>query len=529
MKWSIGKIASKWALFSPDKTAIVYEDRAITYKMLNDDANRLANFFREKGLKKGDRIAVCLYNCPEFLASFFAAAKLGLIFVPLHYRLVPRELKYQLDRCGTRLLIFDDQVTKAVESIRSLTQVEEDKFIRLASGDSHENPSPEWAIDYSAIMDGFSKDEPEPEEIIDLDDPLLILYTSGVAGQPKGAVISHGQTFFKNFQIIIYTDMREDDVVLFQAPLCHSAGLCGVATPALCRGASLIMRRKFDASQFATDIERFRATMVFGLTTMFRFILESKMLDKIDTSSVRITFGGGERTPPKLIQDLAEKGLHLLMGYGQTENSAMILMPRNMGRDKVGSCGLPNFFTDAWIEGKDGKRLPPGQIGEIVARGPNVMSGYWDMPEETAKTIIDGNLHTGDLGYMDEDGFFYIVDRAKDMYRSGGENVYPAEIEKILAQHPKIENVAIIGVPDEKWGETGKAFIKCKEGCTITKEEVIQFLDGKVAKYKFPGQVEVVDTLPMTAWGKVKKSALKKSFSKNQTTSLIPAKTCITA
>jgi len=518
MKWSIGKIASKWALFSPDKTAIVYEERPITYKMLNEDANRLANFFREKGLKKGDRIAVCLYNCPEFLVSFFASAKLGLIFVPLHYRLVSRELEYQLNRCGTRLVIFDHQLAKSVESIRSLTQVEDDKFIWLASDNVGNNACPEWAINYREIMQTFSKNEPEPEEIIDLDDPLLILYTSGVAGHPKGAVISHGQTFFKNFQIMIYTDMREDDVVLFQAPLCHSAGLCAVATPALCRGASLIMRRRFNAVQFAKDIESFRATIVFGLTTMFRFILESKILDKIDTSSVRITFGGGERTPPNLIQDLAEKGLHLLMGYGQTENSAMILMPRNMGGDKIGSCGLPNFFTDAWIEGKDGTRLPPGQIGEIVARGPNVMSGYWDMPEETAKTIIDGKLHTGDLGYMDEDGFFYIVDRAKDMYRSGGENVYPAEIEKILAQHPKIENVAIIGVPDEKWGETGKAFIKCKKGSTITKDEVIQFLDGKVARYKFPGQVEVVDSLPMTSWGKVKKSALKKSFSKKPIT-----------
>jgi len=450
MKWSIGKIASKRALFSPDKPAIIYEDSPISYKRLNDDVNRLANFFRKRGLKKGDRISVCLYNCPEYLVSFFAAAKLGLIFVPLHYRLVSRELKYQLNRCGTRLLIFDHQLTKAVESIRSLTQVENDKFIWLASGNVDNIACPEWAINYSEIMQSFSTNEPKPEKIIDLDDPLLILYTSGVAGDPKGAVISHGQTFFKNFQIMIYTDMREEDV----------------------------------------DIEKYKATIVFGLTTMFRFILENEILDKIDTSSVRITFGGGERTPPGLIQDLAEKGVHLLMGYGQTENSAMILMPRNMGGNKIGSCGLPNFFTDAWIEGKDGARLPPGQVGEIVARGPNVMSGYWDMPEETAKTIADGKLHTGDLGYVDEDGFFYIVDRAKDMYRSGGENVYPAEIEKILAQHPKIENVAIIGVPDEKWGETGKAFIECKEGSTITEDEVIQFLDGKVARYKFPGQVE---------------------------------------
>ncbi len=511
MKWSIGKIASKRALFSPQKPAIIYEDRPISYKRLNEDVNRLANFLREKGLRKGDRISVCLYNCPEFLVSFLAAAKLGLIVVPLHFRLVARELEYQLNRSGTRLFIFDHQLTGTVATIRSSIPVDDDKFIYLTNSDTENDPCPDWALSYSEIMRNASPAEPEPEELIDLDDPLLILYTSGVAGDPKGAVISHGQTFFKNFQIMIYTDMREDDVVLFQAPLCHSAGLCAVATPALCRGASLIMRRNFDASRFAADIEKFRATIVFGLTTMFRFILENEILDRVDTSSVRMTFGGGERTPPGLIRDLAEKGIHLLMGYGQTENSAMILMPRDMGEDKTGSCGLPNFFTDAWIEGKDGERLPPGQVGEIVARGPNVMSGYWDMPEETGKTIVDGKLRTGDLGYTDEGGFFYIVDRAKDMYRSGGENVYPAEIEKILAQHPRIENVAIIGVPDEKWGETGKAFIECKEGSTITKGEIIQFLDGKVARYKFPGQVEVVDSIPMTSWGKVKKSVFRKS------------------
>lgn len=511
MKWSIGKIASKRALFSPQKPAIIYEDKPISYKRLNDDVNRLANFLRAKGLRKGDRISVCLYNCPEFLVSFLAAAKLGLIIVPLHFRLVARELEYQLNRSGTRLFIFDHQLTGNVAKIRSSIRVDPDKFICLTNSDEGSATCPDWALSYRETIRNAAATEPEPEELIDLDDPLLILYTSGVSGDPKGAVISHGQTFFKNFQIIIYTDMREDDVVLFQAPLCHSAGLCAVAAPALCRGASMIMRRKFVASQFARDIEKYRATIVFGLTTMFRFILENQILDKIDTSSVRITFGGGERTPPGLIHDLAEKGIRLLMGYGQTENSAMILMPRDTGEDKMGSCGLPNFFTDAWIEGKDGEKLPPGQVGEIVARGPNVMSGYWEMPKETEKTIVDGKLHTGDLGYTDESGFFYIVDRAKDMYRSGGENVYPAEIEKILAQHPKITNVAIIGVPDEKWGETGKAFIECKENTTITKDEIIQFLDGKIARYKFPGQVEVVDSIPMTSWGKVKKSVLKQS------------------
>ena len=509
MKWSIGKIASKRASLSPDDIAIIYEDRPITYKALNYEVNRVANFFKDKGLKKGDRISVALLNCPEFLACYLAAAKLGLIFVPLNYRLVSREMAYQLNRCTARLLVFHDALIKSVASIRSSITVEEDKFVCLKNEDSDGMDLPDWASDYSNTMHDYSTDEPEPDEPIDLDDPLAILYTSGVAGDPKGAVISHGQTYFKNFQIILYTDMRQDDRLLFQSPLCHSAGLCAVATPALCRGATLLMRAKFDAFRFVRDIEKYSATIIFALTTMFRFMLQSGALDDTDISSVRVVFGGGERTPKSLLDELAKRGLPLQMGFGQTENSAMCLMPKASVHKKKGSCGLPNFFTEIWFQDKNGKRLTPGEIGEIVATGPNVMTGYWDLPDETGKTIVDGVLHTGDLGYMDEDGFLYVVDRAKDMYRSGAENVYPAEVEKILADHPKIENVAIVGVPDKKWGETGKAFIVLNDGDRLTKEEIYQFLDGKVAKYKFPTHFEFVKALPMTSWGKIKKSALK--------------------
>ena len=187
----------------------------------------------------------------------------------------------------------------------------------------------------------------------------------------------------------------------------------------------------------------------------------------------------------------------------------MVLMPESARTQKPGSVGLPNFFTDLWIENEDGEKLPPGEIGEIVAVGTNVMKGYWNMPEETSKTIVNGVLHTGDLGYLDEDGFVYMVDRAKDMYRTGAENVFPAEVELVLADHPDIETVAIIGVPDEKWGETGKAYIVCNQGKNLTVAQVHQFLKGKVAKYKFPTLLEIVDSLPTTVWGKIKKAELK--------------------
>lgn len=512
MKWSVGKIMSKRALWTPERTAVVYEDVPITYGALNDEVNQFAHFLQQKGLKKGDRMAVNLFNCPEFLVSYFAAAKLGIIFVPLNYRLVSQELAYQLNRCGCRLLLFHDDTCQEVAPIRSSVTVEADKFVWLKSFGSDTVAPPKWAIDYHKAIDGNPKNEPVPDTSIDLDDPLLILYTSGVTGDPKGAVVSHGQTYFKNFQYIILTDMREDDVFLSQAPLCHSAGLAVTATPALCRGALLLMRKKFDAQRFGLDIETYRATIVFGLTTMLRFVLETGVLDRVDLDSVRILLGGGERTPTALFNALAEIGLYLQMGFGQTENSGMTLVPKESVLQKKGSCGFSNFFTEVWVEDDKGQPLPPGEIGNIVATGPNVMSGYWDMPDQTAATIQNDKLFTGDLGYTDEEGFLYIADRAKDMYRSGGENVYPAEVERVLSEHPKIEYVAIIGVPDDKWGETGKAFIVCRDGQSMEKGEVFGFLEGKVARFKFPAHIEFVDSLPLSAWGKVKKGELNTLF-----------------
>jgi fatty-acyl-CoA synthase len=275
---------------------------------------------------------------------------------------------------------------------------------------------------------------------------------------------------------------------------------------------TMVMRRGFDPNEFAQDIERYRATVVIAMTTMWRMILETGKLDQIDTSSVRSVVGGGERTPPSLFEELAKRGLHMQQGFGQTECSAMMTVPKGDIFRKMGSSGKPGFFTDIWIVREDGTRAPPGEIGEIVAEGPTVMSGYWNLPEKTAEAIRDGVLYTGDLGYMDEEGFFYIVDRAKDMYRSGGENVYPAEVEKILAGHPKISNVAIIGIPDEKWGETGMAFVVPAQGETVTEEEIREFLKDKVASFKHPKYYRFMDDLPLTASMKVKKAELKEKY-----------------
>jgi fatty-acyl-CoA synthase len=513
--WDVGYIPYKHSRMHPEKTAIIFEDEPVSYGRLNDGINRCAHMLQAKGVKKGDRISVLMLNCIEFLEIYFAAAKLGAILVPLNWRLLGPELEYQLNDCEARFLFFHDSFLGSIDLIRSRLKVEDDKFIYLKSGSptfpGFELPGcPPWACDYKELTADQRTQEPAVSEPVLMDDPLAIVYTSGVTGNPKGAVLSHEQTYFKNFQIATYTDTRQTDMIIAQMPLFHSGGLFIVATPTLNSGATMVMRRGFNADEFAEDIQKYRGTIVFALTTMWRLILDSGKLDEIDVSSVRCVVGGGERTPASLFEELARRGLHMQQGFGQTENSAMMLVPREDIQRKMGSIGKPGYFTEIWIEDKTGRKLPPGEIGEIVAKGPTVMSGYWNLPEITAQTIVKGVLHTGDLGYMDEEGYFYIVDRAKDMYRSGGENVYPAEVEKILLNHPDISQVAIIGVPDAKWGEVGKAFVVPKEkGKIISIHEIRKFLADKIAKYKHPVHVEMLDELPLTATMKVKKSELK--------------------
>ncbi len=517
--WNVGYIVQKRAEMSPDRTGIIFEDKPVTYKELNEGVNRAAHFLRKRGIRNGDRVSVVLLNCVEFLEVYFACAKLGAILVPLNHRLVGPELEYQLNDCGARMVVFHDAFVENIDQIRSRLKAEADKFIYMASDSAAGNGSeladcPAWAGDYHELTGDQPVSEPVPESPVPFDAPLAIMYTSGVTGNPKGAVLTHEQTFFKNFQIAFYTEARPEDVFVAQMPLFHSGGLFIVATPSLCAGMTMVMRRGFNPAEFAEDIERYRGTIVLALTTMWRMILDAGKLDETDVGSVRCVLAGGERTPPSLFEELAKRGLHMRQGFGQTENSAMMMLAQEDIQRKMGSIGKPGFFTDIWINGSNGKRAAPGEIGEIVAKGPTVMNGYWNLPEATAKALVDGVLHTGDLGYMDEEGYFYIVDRAKDMYRSGGENVYPAEVEKILAGHPKISNVAIIGVPDEKWGEAGMAFIVPAQGETVVEEEVLEYLEGKVAKFKYPKHIKFMDDLPLTPTMKVKKAVLKEKFAK---------------
>ncbi len=505
MQWSIGKIIEKWALITPGKAALVFDGEITTYLQLEQRTNQVAHLLLAAGVAKGDRIACYCENNLDSICIYFAAAKLGLVCVPLNNRLLPAEIIYQLENSSSRIVFFDEPFADRFESVAQELAIPPSSLFQIGG----EATDKQWCNLLHTELDSMSTHSPTPAEPVALTDPLAIIYTSGTTGAPKGAVTNHLQTYFKCFQIILYADMRQDDVYLTHMPLFHSAGLFGVLTPILSRGATVVTSRKFDPKRYVEDAKNFKATLMIASTTMLKMILRDYDKSSDSFAHVRSLFGGGERTPLSLIQQLQDLGLNIRMGFGQTENSFMAMQQAGEALAKVGSVGRPGFFTDIWIKNAEGQVAAKNETGSIVARGPTVMCGYWNMPEKTAETIVDGVLDTGDVGYMDEDQHVYLVDREKDMYRSGAENVYPAEIEKLLMDHPKIFNIAIIGVPDVDWGETGKAFVVLNPEETIDLEEIHQYLEGKLARYKFPRKLEILDELPLTETGKVKKAVLK--------------------
>ncbi|MFH1123329.1 MAG: AMP-binding protein, partial [Pseudomonadota bacterium] len=344
------------------------------------------------------------------------------------------------------------------------------------------------------------------------EDIHIIMYTSGTTGFPKGAMLSHRKTFFNALNADIFYELTPNDVLLVSRPLLHSGGLLVESVPMLYKGGTIIMKRRFSAEDILKAIEQYSVTVLEASATIFRFILEQTDLKKYDLSSLKCCFTGGERVAPSLLTEFNERGIVVSQLYGQTETSTITWLPLTDAVRKLGSSGIPVFHGDVGIVDKKGRQVRAGEVGEIVVSGDIMMSGYWGRPELTKETIVDGRLHTGDLARMDEEGFFYIVDREKDMYISGGENVYPAEIEKVYLENPRIENVAVVGIPDDKWGEAGIAFVVLKEGEKMTEEEAIGFCDGRLARYKIPKKVVFVRDLPMTATQKIMRNKLQQDY-----------------
>jgi fatty-acyl-CoA synthase len=496
---------------TPEKEALVDAStgRRFTYRQFNQRANRLANGWRKEwGIQKGDRIAILAKNCPEYLESLFAAAKLGAILVPINIRLVGPELSYILNDCRPKGLIIGVDFVDVISEVEKEIDVYNRLLLDGATGSD--------MVPYEEFLGSGEDFTPKLEEPVSLDDPHVILYTSGTTGYPKGAIQTHGNILFNSLNANLALDLISSDVTLCGLPLFHTGGLHVMTTPTIHAGGTIVIERAFDAGEALGLIHERRVNTIFFVSTMWLFMSQHKDFQKTDFSGLRLAWTGGAPCPLHVIEAYQKKGVVFRQGYGLTEvgPDAMILPGEDAVR-KAGSIGKPPFHSAMRIVDSEDKDVMTGQIGELIFRGPTVTPGYWNKPEATAEALRGGWFHTGDLAIKDEDGYVFIVDRVKDMIISGGENIYPVEIEKIIYQHPKVAEVAVIGIPDDKWGEVGNAIICPKPGEILTQEEVINFLQNKLARYKIPKMITFMEALPRNPAGKVLKRVLREPYWKN--------------
>jgi fatty-acyl-CoA synthase len=360
-----------------------------------------------------------------------------------------------------------------------------------------------------AAADRLPIDEP-----VSLDDLSMVMYTSGTTGRPKGAMLTHGNLTWNAVNVLVDSDLRGDEVTLVCAPLFHTAGLNMTCLPTLLKGGTAVLMDRFDPSAALRLIERHGVTYLFGVPAMYDAMAAAPEWPALELDSLRTLTCGGAPVPDRTIRTYLDRGFTFVQGYGMTEASPGVLfLDRDQVDAKAGSAGVPHFFTDVRVVDLKGNDVAPGEKGEVVVQGPNVMRGYWDLPDETAAAIDEaGWFRTGDVAIVDEDGFVSLVDRVKDMFISGGENVYPAEIEGVLHSHPAVADCAVIGVPDEKWGEVGRALVVLTPGESATELDLLAFLDGRIAGYKVPRSVRFVGELPRSASGKLLKVPLREAY-----------------
>ncbi|MFT4305524.1 MAG: o-succinylbenzoate--CoA ligase [Microbacterium sp.] len=503
----LGSWMSKRRLKTPEKTALIFgEGERLSYRELADRVDRISALLAARGIGKGDAVAYLGENSPDFLETLFACAQLGAVFVPVNTRLAPPEVTHVLTDSGARALIHDVELAgRAADGIEAARVAHV-----LLTGDG---------TDRIPGLNRLTEAAPggHADAAVTLDDPVAIIYTSGTTGRPKGAVLSHGNLTWCAMNCIVDYDVVSSDVALMISPLFHVASLGMGAMPAIMTGATMVLERGFEPGRALELIERHGVTMLSGVPTTYQLMADHPDWAQTDLSSLRKLTCGGSAVPTRILNAYEERGLRFSQGYGMTETSpgATALSP-DMTRAKQGSVGLPHFFTDVRIADENGRMVPRGTVGEIEIAGPNVFLGYHGMPEATAAAFTDdGWFRSGDLGYLDEDGYLFIADRLKDMIISGGENIYPAEVENLVSDIEGISGVAVIGVPDQRWGEVPWAVVTLREGAEeVTTEQVRERLDGVLARYKLPKNVVVVEDLPRTASGKVRKADLRTRFGK---------------
>ncbi|MEC5425626.1 o-succinylbenzoate--CoA ligase [Virgibacillus sp. C22-A2] len=480
----------KRALITPVRVAVISKSSQSTYQELSRKINEMAAALRHTYfLEKGDRVAILSQNREEYVVAYFAIAQLGLVAVPLNIRLTTSELAFQIKDSGAKTIIYEEETESLFQEICHHTDFES-------------------AYQFDRVERDYSNKPLLVEEIDVKNDPFIICYTSGTTGRPKGAVLTQENMFWNaiNNQYAIEITSSDKSIVLL--PLFHIGGIGLFAFPTLLAGGTIVIPGKFDPGNAIRAIEDYQVTIVMGVPAIHDAIRRNSLFETANFDSVRWFYNGGAPCPKELINAYLDQGLPFGQGFGMTETSPTIFMlSKEDYKRKVGSIGKPVLFCDISIVDDKGEAVEQGEIGELLIKGPNIMKEYWGLPEETKETIRDGWLYSGDLVRQDNEGFIYVAGRKKDMIISGGENIYPLEVEQVIKELPGINEVAVIGVEDDKWGEVPIAFVSLNEG-SVHEAEIKRFALTKLGKYKVPKRIIIMDELPKNATGKINKKDL---------------------
>ncbi len=496
------------ARLTPEAPALVVVDPPLrlTYRELDERAVRCALAWRGLGLGPGDRVAILAHNRVEYLEAFFAAGKTGCVLVTLGTRLTAHELAPIVADSGARVVLYDGELGGVVAALRAAAPGVE----RWVALDAPQEPGDPSYAERVAAADpaAFTPGRPAPEDV------YCLLYTSGTTGRPKGVMIPHRQIAWNGYNTVCGWQLRADDVSPVFTPLYHAGGLMAFLGPVFTIGGTIVLHRGFDAGEIWRIVERERATVVLGVPTIWKLLSEAPEFSRCDLSSLRCLYSGGAPLPTWIAETYQRRGLVFKQGYGMTEVGVnCFAMTVEESQAKLGSIGKPMMHTEVRLVDAEGRDVPDGEVGEMWFRGPHVSLGYWNRPDATAECYLpDGWFRSGDLARRDADGFFYIAGRAKEMFISGGVNVYPAEIEAVLLAHPGVRDAAVVAVDHPVWGEVGVAFVVPLAPGSAEPEDLSAFLAERLARFKLPREIVHRDELPRTAYGKVVKGELRRGY-----------------
>jgi fatty-acyl-CoA synthase len=497
---------SRRRLYTPDRVAVVDDDEArrYTYEELNARASRLADFLRSPlGVQPRDRVACIATNRIEYIDLYFACGKVGAVLVPLNYRLPPPGILELLQDCHAQLLVYESDFAEAARAaFQSGIVAQLLRLDQVGNGGDRASVAAVVASDESANVrsDAFEADE---------HDVAMILYTSGTTGRAKGAMIPYRQIHWNAVNTTIGLGLTQNDVAMLNLPMYHTGGWHVLFTPLVQLGGRVILQKRFDAERCNDLIGAEGVTILFGVPTMLRTMCEAPNFPNANLSSVRCAIFGGEPCPPSVINAYQQRGIAMRQGYGLTEAGPNCFsLPAEDAIRKQGSIGFPNFYVGTRLVKGDGSEANAGEVGELWMEGPHVFAGYWADAQVTAEVLHEGWIQTGDLMTRDAEGYYLVVGRKKEMYISGGENVYPSHVERILQTHEAVALAAVIGVPDSKWGETGWAFLKLHANCSLSEVEATSWCRQHLAAFQCPTRIVIMDELPIGPSGKVDKLRL---------------------